>query len=112
MVSLSLSRDSGFWKFTESPFQYSLVQRQQWKHQNNVPDMLKVNNKETRMTLMTSFFIVVNFENIPDIALTFPMLPFLILLPLRSPIYDVHKKWPTNDPPTSTITKMSNRSIV
>ena len=29
----------------------------------------------------------------------------ILLLILRSPIYDVHKKWPTNDPPIATIRK-------
>ena len=40
----------------KGPIQYSLVQIQQWRHQNNVPNMFKVNNKETRMTLLTSFW--------------------------------------------------------
>ena len=45
-----------FENFLKGPIQYSLIQRQQWKHQDNVPNMFKVDNKETRMTLMTSFW--------------------------------------------------------
>ena len=45
-----------FRNFLKGPIQYSLVQSQQWRHQNNVPNMFKVNNKETRMTLLTSFW--------------------------------------------------------
>ena len=30
---------------------------------------------------------------------------FVLLLSLRSSIYDIHTKWPTNDPLTSTIRK-------
>ena len=39
----------------KGPIQYSLVQIQQWRHQNNVPNMFTVNIKETRMTWLTSF---------------------------------------------------------
>ena len=42
-----------FENFLKGPIQHLLVQSQQWKHQNNVPNMFKVNNKETRTTLMT-----------------------------------------------------------
>ena len=45
-----------FENFLEGPIQYLLVQSQQWRHQNNEPNMFKVNNKETRMTLFTSFW--------------------------------------------------------
>ena len=45
-----------FRNFLKGPIQYSLVQSQQWRHQNNVPNMFKVNNKEPRMTLLTLFW--------------------------------------------------------
>ena len=41
-----------FEKFLKDPMQYSLVQSQQWRHQNIVPNMFTVNIKETRMTLL------------------------------------------------------------
>ena len=45
-----------FEKFLEGAIHHLLVQSQQWKHWNNVPNMFKVNNKETKTTLMTSFW--------------------------------------------------------
>ena len=44
-----------FGNFLKGPIQYSLVQSQQWKHQNNVPNMFRINIKETRMTVLTLF---------------------------------------------------------
>ena len=35
-----------------------LVQSQKWKHQNNVWNLLKVSNKTTRMTSLTSFWFL------------------------------------------------------
>ena len=37
------------------PSQHLLVQSQQWKHQKNVRNLFKVDNKDTRTTSMTSF---------------------------------------------------------
>ena len=39
----------------EGPIQYSLVQSQKWRHQNNEPNMFKANN-ETMKTLLASFW--------------------------------------------------------
>ena len=38
------------------PSWHLLVQSQQWKHQNNVWNMFKVNNKDTKTTSLTSFW--------------------------------------------------------
>ena len=38
------------------PSRHLLVQSQQWKHQKNVWNMLKVNNKGVETTLMVSFW--------------------------------------------------------
>ena len=40
------------------PSQYLLVQRRQWKHQNNLSNLFKVNNKNTITTSMTSFWFM------------------------------------------------------
>ena len=45
-----------FENFLKGPIQYLLIQSQQWKHQKKVPSMFKVNNKETKRTLMTLFW--------------------------------------------------------
>ena len=37
------------------PIRSLLVQSHQWKHQSNVSNLFKVNNKVTRKTLLTSF---------------------------------------------------------
>ena len=42
-----------FQNFIKGPIQYLVVQSQQWKHQNNVSNIFKVDNKQTRTTLMT-----------------------------------------------------------
>ena len=55
-----------FENFLEGPIQYLLVQSQQWRHQNNEPNMFKVNNKKTRMTLFTSFWCLL--LNILDVV--------------------------------------------
>ena len=60
--------------FQKGPIQYSLVQSQQWKHQNNVSNMFIVNITETRWRYCPSsvVFIVVSFEHIlhtSDIAI-------------------------------------------
>ena len=51
---------------SDIPSQYLLTQSQQWKHQNNVWNLFKVNNKD-------SFFFV-NFEQIAHIAMMFSLL--------------------------------------
>ena len=39
--------------------------KQQWKHQNIVWNLFKVNNEDTRTKLMTSFFVfIINFKHI------------------------------------------------
>ena len=38
------------------PSQQLLVQSQQWKHQNNVWNLFKINNDDTRTTSITSFW--------------------------------------------------------
>ena len=38
------------------PGRHLLVQSHQWKHQGNVRNLFKCNNKDTRTTLMTSFW--------------------------------------------------------
>ena len=44
--------------------------KQQWKHQNIVWNLFKVNNEDTRTKLMTSFFVfIVNFKHISHIVL-------------------------------------------
>ena len=65
-----------FRNFLKGPIQYSLVQSQQWRHQNNVPNMFKVNNKKLgwRYWPRSGVFVVVNFEHIPYIVLAFPLL--------------------------------------
>ena len=56
---------------------YLLVQSQQWRHQNNVRNLVKVKNKETRMTSVTSSdVIIVNFDQILKIILMSPLLTF------------------------------------
>ena len=40
------------------PNRYLLVQSQQWKHQNNLWILFKVNNKDTKITSMTSFWFI------------------------------------------------------
>ena len=54
---------------TQSTF---TAQSHQLKHQNNKWKMLKVNNKDTRMTSSMSSFV--NFEQIVHIALVFLLL--------------------------------------
>ena len=53
-----------------------IVKSQQWKHQNNMWNLLKVlkvNNKNTRFTSMTSSVVFINnFEQISHISLVFP----------------------------------------
>ena len=47
------------------PIRHLLVQSQQWKQQNNVWNLIKVNNRDnrdTRTTLLTSGVFIVNFE--------------------------------------------------
>ena len=44
-----------FYKENPSASQHLLVPNQQWKHQNNVWNLFKVNNKDTRTTSMKSF---------------------------------------------------------
>ena len=39
----------------EAPSRYLLVQSPQWQYQNNVWNLFKVNNKDTRMTSLRSF---------------------------------------------------------
>ena len=72
-----------------------LVQSQQWKHQNNVLNLLKVNHKYTRITSITSFWCLYGyFEIISDIfcilivdfehvnagwVVTFPLLQIYLL---------------------------------
>ena len=51
------------------PSQHLLVQIQQWKHEEDVLNMIKVHGKETKTT---SVFII-NFEQISDISLVFPL---------------------------------------
>ena len=71
-------RDSGFWNFPEGPIQYLLFQSQQWKHQNNVSNKFKVNNKETRTMLMTSFWcLVMKVSGISD-AFRFQIFAFFL----------------------------------
>ena len=77
-----------------------------WKVPSSI-HLFKVNNGDTRIMNQicsklikkrwwrywprSGVVIVVNFE--------------ILAIPKRSPIYDVHKKIPTNDPPTSIIPK-------
>ena len=41
---------------------YLLVQSQQWKHQNNMWNLFKVNNKDTRTTSLTLLFTLNRFH--------------------------------------------------
>ena len=48
---------------------------QQWRHQNNVWNLFKVINKDTRMTSWRrSDVFIVNFEQISHIVMVFPLL--------------------------------------
>ena len=48
---------------------------QQWRHQNNVWNLFKVINKDTRMTSWRrSDVFIVNFEQISRIVMVFPLL--------------------------------------
>ena len=49
-------RDSSFWKLPERYHPFFNCSKQKRRHQNNVPNMFKVNNKGTRMMLLTSFW--------------------------------------------------------
>ena len=52
-----------------------LVQSLQWKHQNSVWNLFKVNNKNTRMTSTTLVScLIINSEKISHIFLAFPWL--------------------------------------
>ena len=53
---------------------YLLVQSQQWKRQNNVWNLLKFANKDTRTTTLTSCVFLINFEQISHNVLVFPLL--------------------------------------
>ena len=53
---------------------YFLVQCQQWKHQNNVWNLFKVNNKDTRTASVTSFLYLycklwTNFTYFPGVPI-------------------------------------------
>ena len=45
-----------FENFLEGSIHLLHVQSKQWKHQNNVPNMFKANNKKIKTTLITSFW--------------------------------------------------------
>ena len=48
---------------------------QQWRHQNNVWNLFKVINKDTRMTSWRrSDVFIVNFEQMSHIVMVFPLL--------------------------------------
>ena len=53
------------------PSQHLFVQSQQQKHQNNVWNLFKVNNKVKGTTAITFFCFIVNFEQISRIVLVF-----------------------------------------
>ena len=50
------SRDSSFWKLPVRSHPFFNCSKQKRRHQNNVPNSFKVNNKGTRMMLLTSFW--------------------------------------------------------
>ena len=43
-----------------SPSWLLLVQTQQWKHRNNVQNLLKVNNKDSKLTSYGKFLLILN----------------------------------------------------
>ena len=52
-----------------------LLKSEQWKHQNDMRNMFKVKNKDTRMRSMASFGVsIVNFKQISHIVLVFSLL--------------------------------------
>ena len=55
--------------------QYLLVQSQKRKHQSNMWNLLKVNNKDAKTTSVMPFGVfIVNFEQISHIVLVVPLL--------------------------------------
>ena len=48
------------WQIIGFPSRHLLVQSQQWKHQSNVWNMFKVNNKDTRRSSLTSWLLTLN----------------------------------------------------
>ena len=92
-------RHSGFWNFPEGQIQYLLFQSQQWKHQNNVSNKFKVNNKETRTMLMTSFWcLVIKVSGMSD-AFRFQIFAFFYIIVFEVTHLWRPQKWPTNDSP-------------
>ena len=53
-ILLSTFEQVNFFTDTDWPSWHLFVQSQQWKHQNNVWNLLKVNNKETKMMPLIS----------------------------------------------------------
>ena len=51
-------KGSTHWTSTPLPSWYLLFQSQQWKYQSYAWKQLYVNNKDTRMTSMTSFYVI------------------------------------------------------
>ena len=87
-------------QFQNPTSRYLLVRSQQWKQQNKVSNLFKVNNKDNRMTSLTSFWwlIIVNFEQISHFLLVFPLLTLNKYTPAR---YDLPIKpglWETPNP--------------
>ena len=73
-----INGDYGLRTFITASFRskrHLLDQIQQLKYQNNVWNLFKVNNKDIRMTSITSFWcLIANFELILHIILVFPSL--------------------------------------
>lgn len=58
------------------PSRYLPVQSGQWKHLNNVWNLFKINNKDNKMTSVTSF------DKISHIVFVFPLLALNKLMPI------------------------------
>ena len=58
--------------FCQLPNWYLIAQNQQWKHQDNLWNLFKVSNEDTRTTSLTGF--IVKFEQISHLVLVFPLL--------------------------------------
>ena len=58
----SFKLDNSMWssRDLDHPSRHLLVQKQQWKHQNNVWNLFKVNNKDTRRLVLVSLLLSLN----------------------------------------------------
>ena len=69
-IMFRLLKDNSNWQL--------LVQNQWWKHQKNVWDLFKINNKDTRTTSLMSFFCFCchSGTDLSELALIFQLLTF------------------------------------